>query len=167
MLAPEIHSVVGIDVAKQAHVVCALEAPSGAIRYKPSRIEATAEGYAQLRSWLETWGSPGQTVIGLEATGPLWEPLYDTLTQAGYTVLVRESAPDGLVGRQPGVRAKTAGTRAQLLARGLLAGLARTSTLPSQTVQALRTLTRARRDLIQTRTAIRVPPYASGCMTSW
>src|SRR5262249_1313138 len=41
------------------------------------------------------------------------------------------------------------------LARGLLAGLARPSTLPSETVQSLRALTRARRDLVQTRAAAR------------
>jgi transposase len=35
------------------------------------------------------------------------------------------------------------------------AGLARASTLPTESVQALRTLTRARRDLVQTRTAAR------------
>jgi hypothetical protein len=50
MLPPEIRCVVGIDVAKQAHAVCALEAPGGAVRHKPSRIEATGEGYAVLRS---------------------------------------------------------------------------------------------------------------------
>lgn len=44
MLPPETCCVVGIDVAKQAHVVCALEVPSGAVRQKPSRIEASAEG---------------------------------------------------------------------------------------------------------------------------
>jgi Transposase len=88
MLPAEIQSVVGIDVAKQAHVVCALEAPSGAVLHKPSRIEATAEGYALLYSWLGTWGAPEQTLIGLEATGPLWEPLYEHLTQAGYRVLL-------------------------------------------------------------------------------
>ena len=91
MLGPEIRCVVGIDVAKQAHVVCALEVPSGAVRHKPSRIEATAAGYALLRSWLQTWaeGGPPETVlIGLEATGSLWEPLYDILTQAGYAVLL-------------------------------------------------------------------------------
>ena len=54
-----------------------------------------------------------------------------------------------------GLRAKTDGIDAQSLARGVLAGLARASTLPTETVQALRTLTRARRDLIQTRTATR------------
>ena len=37
-----------------------------------------------------------------------------------------------------GLRAKTDGIDAQTLARGLLAGLARASTLPSEAVQALR-----------------------------
>lgn len=105
MAPAEIRCVVGIDVAKQAHVVCALEAPGGALRHKPSRIEATREGYALLLSWLATWraGAPPEAaLIGLEATGVLWEPLYDALTQAGYSVLVRESAPDRLVGGEPG-----------------------------------------------------------------
>src|SRR5262249_43069682 len=52
-----------------------------------------------------------------------------------------------------GLRAKTDGLDAQTLARGLLAGLARASTLPSESGQALRALTRARRDLVQSRTA--------------
>jgi transposase len=82
---------VGIDVAKQAHLVCALDASSGAVRQAPSRIEATAEGYALLLSWLPPWQAgdgPEAILIGLEATGVLWEPLYDALTQADYTVLV-------------------------------------------------------------------------------
>ncbi len=71
------------------------------MRHKPSRIEATAAGYALLRSWLHTWaeGGPAETVlIGLEATGSLWEPLYDTLTQAA----AAQSAADRVVGVQPG-----------------------------------------------------------------
>jgi transposase len=44
---------------------------------------------------------------------------------------------------------------AQTLARGLLAGYARASVLPSETIQALRELTRARRDLVQSQTAAR------------
>ena len=54
-----------------------------------------------------------------------------------------------------GLRAKTDGIDAQTLARGLAAGWARASTLPSETVQALRALTRARRDLVQSRTMAR------------
>jgi transposase len=155
MLPSQIRCVVGIDVAKQAHVVCALEAPAGAIRYKPSRIEASAEGFAMLLSWLETWGGPGQTLIGLEATGPLWEPLYECLTQAGYQALLLNPRQTSSWASSLGRRAKTDGIDAQTLAHGLLAGLARASTLPSETVQALRTLTRARRDLVQSRTATR------------
>ena len=51
--------------------------------------------------------------------------------------------------------AKTDELDAHTLACGLLAGLARASTLPDETVQALRALTRARRDLVQAHTAAR------------
>jgi len=47
------------------------------------------------------------------------------------------------------VRAKTDGIDAHTLARGLLAGWARASTVPDETVQALQALTRARRDRVQ------------------
>jgi transposase len=155
MLPAETRCVVGIDVAKQTPVVCALAVPSGAVRHKPSRIEATAEGYAMLHSWLRDWGTPQTLVLGLEATGPLGEPLYESRTQAGYTVLLLNPRQTAAWASGLGIRAKTAGLDAQTLARGLLAGLARASALPSETVQALRRLTRARRDRIQTRTAAR------------
>ena len=151
----ETHCVVGIDVAKQSHVVCALEAPGGAIRLKPSLIEASVDGYARLQEWLESWGEPVATVIGMEATGTLWEPLYDTLTQAGYQVLLLNPRQTASWATSLGLRAKTDGIDAHTLARGLLAGLARPSTLPSETVQSLRALTRARRDVVQTRAAAR------------
>ena len=70
---------VGIDVAKQAHVVCALEAPSGVIRHKSSVVEATTDGYQVLLSWLATWRASA--------------PPEAVLTQ---------SAPNCLVGGQPG-----------------------------------------------------------------
>src|SRR5262245_35881608 len=102
MLPDAIRCVVGIDVAKASHVVCALEAPSGAVRLKSTSIAASPAGYAQLGQWLQEWGEPQMLLLGLESTGSLWEPLYDTLTQAGYTVLRREPAPDRVVGEQPG-----------------------------------------------------------------
>jgi transposase len=156
MLPAETRCVVGIDLAKQAHVVCALEVPSGAMRHKPSRIEASAEGYALLHSWLQDGGTPETILLGLEATGPLWEPLYESLTQAGYAVLLLNPRQTASWATSLGLRATTDGLDAHTLARGLMAGLARASTLPAETVQALRTLTRARRDLIQTR-----PPAAA------
>ena len=94
-------------------------------------------------------------LVGLEATGCLWEPLHDALTRAGYRVVVLNPRQTAAWAAGLGLRAKTDGLDAQTLARGLLAGYGRASTLPSETVQALRELTRARRDLVQSRTAAR------------
>ena len=132
-------------VAQPAHVVGALEAPSRVVRHPPSRIDATAEGVARLRSWLETWGAPARIRMGWEATGPLGEPLYEHLTQAGYGVLLLNPRQTSSWASSLGRRAKTDGRDAQTLARGLLAGWARASTLPAESVQALRTRTRATR----------------------
>src|SRR5215469_11003510 len=155
MVPSQIRCVVGIDVAKASHVVCALEAPSGAVRQRALRIAASAEGYAQLVGWLKAWGDPELVLIGLEATGVLWEPLYEAVTQAGYTVLVLNPRQTSSWAASLGLRAKTDGIDAHTLARGLLAGYARASTLPSEVMQALRTLTRTRRDLVQSQTAAR------------
>src|SRR5258705_517626 len=149
MLSPELRCVVGIDVAKSAHVVCALEAPSGIVRLKSTPIPATAEGHAQVLNWLAAWavGEPARLLIGLESTGSLWEPLYDALTQAGYTILLLNPHQTAAWATSLGLRAKTDGIDAHTLARGLLAGWARASTVPDETVQALRTLTRTWRGI--------------------
>jgi transposase len=153
MLAPEIRYVVGIDVAKRSHTVCALDAQTGKVHLRPRTLEATAAGYAALGTLLQGWGAPETILVGVEAPGCLWEPLYEALTQAGYAVLVLNPRQTAAWAAGLGLRAKTDGLDAQTLARGLLAGYARGSTLPSETVQELRTLTRARRDLVQSQTA--------------
>jgi transposase len=156
-LPPEIGCVVGIDVAKASHVICALEAPSGAVRLKSTPIPATAEGYTQVVGWLREWagGDPARLLIGLEATGSLWEPLYDALVHAGYAVLLLNPHQTASWAASLGLRAKTDGIDAHTLARGLLAGWARASAVPDETVQALRVLTRARRDLVESQSAAR------------
>lgn len=153
VLDPAIQYVVGIDVAKASHTVCAIEAPAGTIHLRPRPIAATAEGYAEVRSLLQRWEAPERIVLGLEATGRLWEPLYEALTQAGYTVLVLNPRQTASWATSLGLRAKTDGIDAHTLARGILAGYARASSLPSQAVQELRALTRARQDLVQAQTA--------------
>lgn len=164
MLPAEIRCVVGIDVAKAAHVVCALEAPSGAVRLKSTPIAANAAGYAQLLEWLEQWAAqeaspaqeaPATVLVGLESTGALWEPLYDALTRAGYHVALLNPHQTASWATSLGLRAKTDGIDAHTLARGLLAGWARESSVPDETVQALRTLTRTRRDLVTSQSATR------------
>jgi transposase len=153
MLPPEIQYVVGIDIAKRSHVVCALDARTGKVHLRPRSVAATAAGYAELRALLQAWGEPGAILLGLEATGCLWEPLYEDLTRAGYTVLVLNPRQTVAWSAGLGLRAKTDGIDAQTLARGILAGYAQGSTVPSEAVQELRALTRARRDLVQSQTA--------------
>src|SRR5258708_20258743 len=155
MLPEEICCVVGIDVAKASHVVCALEAPSGAVRLKSTSIAASTAGYAQLGQWLREWGEPQTLLIGMESTRSLSQPLYHTLTQAGYRVLLLNPHQTASWASSLGLRAKTAGSDARTLARGLLAGSARARTVPHETVQALRTLTRTRRDLVASQSAAR------------
>lgn len=146
--------VVGIDVAKHAHVVCALEVPSGAVHCAPRTVPATRVGYEQLLAHLMSWGPPETMLLGLEATGVLWEPLYEVLTRAGYEVLVLNPRQTVAWSASLGLRAKTDRTDASTLARGLAAGLARASTIPSEFVQSLRTLTRTRRDLVMIQTSL-------------
>jgi transposase len=153
MLPAEIQYVVGIDIAKRFHVVCALDAHTGKMHLRPRSVTATAAGYAELRALLHTWGEPGAILLGLEATGCLWEPLYEDLTRAGYTVLVLNPRQTVAWAAGLGLRAKTDGIDAQTIARGLLAGYGQGSTVPSEVIQEVRALTRARRDLVQGQTA--------------
>ncbi len=153
MLAPDIRYVVGVDVAKRGHVYCLIERETGTVRVKSQTVAATATGYDQLVVQLRSWGEPGSVLIGLEATGCLWEPLYEALSHAGYTVLVLNPRQTSAWAAALGLRAKTDGIDAHTLARGLCAGYGQASTVPSEAVQALRTLTRARADLVQTQTA--------------
>lgn len=153
MLDPTIQYVVGIDVAKRSHTICALRVPEGRLHLRPRSFAATAEGQDTLCSLLKEWGPPETILIGMEATGCLWEPLYAALTAAGYPVLVLNPRQTAAWAQAMGLRAKTDGGDAQTLARGIVAGHARASALPSETVQELRALTRARQDLLQSQTA--------------
>ena len=109
MLPAELHGVVGIDVANEAPVVCALAAPRGTIRHKPRRIDATADGFALRCSWRQPWGAREQILIGLAATGPLWEPLYADLTRAGDAGVLLNPPQTASWASRLGRRAKTAG----------------------------------------------------------
>ncbi|HZW32526.1 MAG TPA: transposase [Isosphaeraceae bacterium] len=148
MLDPQATSVVDIDVAKSGPAVCALDGPLGTVHQRPKSIAATIEGYAELGRWLATGGGPEAVLVGIAATGSLWEPIHDALTCAGYPVLVLTPRQTSSWSQSFGLRAQTDGIDAQTIARGLLAGDARASALPTETVPAQRELTRARPDLV-------------------
>ncbi len=145
--------VIGIDIAKQSHMVCIVRNPDGVQVRKPFAIAATQEGIAQLLQQVSQATNSQSCVFGMESTGILWEPLYEALTRAGHSVMLLNPRQTASWANSLGLRAKTDGLDAQTIAKGIVAGLARKSAIPSETVQALRTLTRTRTDLIQSRTA--------------
>ena len=155
LLPPEMRCVVGSDVAKTSPVVCALEAPGGAVRLTSTSIPARAAGSAHRVGWWRAGGQASTLLIGLESTGSRWEPLYDRLVQQGDGVALPSPHQTASWAASLGRRAKTDGIDARTLARGLLAGWARASTVPDATVPARRTLTRTRRDLVVSQRAAR------------
>src|SRR5262245_21388457 len=85
----------------------------------------------------------------------LWEPRCDALTQAGNSVLLRECAPDGDVGHEPGSARQDRWDPCPLPGAPLAVWPGTVSSVPGQTVQALRTMTRTRRDLVAGQSAAR------------
>ena len=61
MLDPQLRYVVGIDVAKLAHVYCVIEVASGAVRGRARSIPATQGGHQELLAALRPCGAPAAT----------------------------------------------------------------------------------------------------------
>jgi transposase len=75
----------GIDVAKRNHVAIVIDDHSQIVTaaFPVSNDQAGLDGLLTALAEYE-----GQVSIGLEATGHYWIPLYDALTQRGYSVAV-------------------------------------------------------------------------------
>jgi len=61
----------------------------GAYGYTPLQVKANRQGLSQMtRTLSERGAAPDHTVVGLEASGHLWENLEASLSEQGYRVLV-------------------------------------------------------------------------------
>jgi transposase len=76
---------IGIDVAKRSHEIAWVD-ENGQVLRKGLKIGNDRQGFSQLQTWLE--GSPGEKIIGLEATGHYWLALYAFLSELDYAVIV-------------------------------------------------------------------------------
>lgn len=135
---------VGIDVALHSHRV-ALLGPEGEAVGKSFSVDSTTAGSVTLLATLQARGAAAAgTVIGLEATGHLWENLEASLTRAGYRVLVLN--PLQTRRYRDGVRkkGKTDDIDAYVIAGLLRSGHAEASYVPDETIQSLRELARMR-----------------------
>ncbi len=142
---------VGIDVAQAQHRIAVVDADGETVG-KSFAIEASRKGFETLVRTLQERGArPGVTVIGLEASGHLWENLEAYLGRAGYRVLVLNPLQTRRYREVLHKRAKTDDVDAYVIAGLLRSGEAEASYVADEQIQSLRELARLRARLMRER----------------
>lgn len=137
----------GLDVHFTAIAAClAWTGPRGGPRYEERGFPTNQAGLQALRAWLLEAGCP---VVGMEATGVYWMPVYAALERELTLVVGNPQHMRNLRGQ------KTDRKDAKWIAGLLRHGLIRPSFVPPPELRDARELTRFRRQLIQARTSIR------------
>jgi len=141
--------VAGIDIGKTT-IMVTIRVPSdtrrGRRQQETREFRAVRKDLLALADWLRCWGV---TRIGMEATGDYWKPVYFLLEREGFDcVLYHASQVKALPGR-PKTDKLDSVWLAKITERGNLPG----SFVPPEDIRRLRTHTRYRRHLVQTRTA--------------
>ena len=135
----------GLDVHKRTVVACVRVAEGNAVRYEVRTFGTTTAALDTLGAWLRTEGC---THAVLESTGVYWKPVWAVLDGPDVTlVLAHAAAVRNIPGRKSDVR------DARWLADLLAHGLVRASFVPPAAQQALRELTRTRKQLVRETTA--------------
>jgi transposase len=142
---------VGIDVALREHRVAVLDRDGEAAG--PSfTIAASKDGMATLlRTLAARDATAAQTLIGLEASGHLWENLEAALVGAGYRVLVLNPLQTRRYRDVLRRKAKTDDIDAHVIAGLIRSGAAQASYVPDEHIQSLRELARLRARLMDDR----------------
>ena len=101
--------VVGIDIGMESCLMCCLTMEKRQV-IKPSQFSNNAQGFGWLFDDLERLGSsPGQILVGLEATSRYGENLYHALLKRGYRVCLLHPGQIHAFAQQRGLRAKRTG----------------------------------------------------------
>jgi transposase len=142
----QIHDrVAGLDVHRDSVAVCVrVPGPGRSVVTYKQRFATTTGGLAQLAVWL---GGHAVTVVGMEATGVYWKPVYYTLEDRFELWLCNAHHVKNVPGR------KTDMTDAEWLADVVAHGMVRPSFVPPPAIRELRDLTRYRKRQIDTKVA--------------
>ena len=134
-----------LDVHKASVTACVRVAASeGEEPHQEVRkFAATTQGLLLLRDWLASFEV---TLVGMEATGVYWKPVYHVLEDDFECWLLNARHLKNVPGRKTDV--KDAEWICQLLEHGLV----RPSFVPPKEIRELRNLTRYRKALIEGRT---------------
>jgi transposase len=143
-VAPNGRHVVGIDIGQQRHAAAGLTA-AGAQFGRELAFDNNRAGVDLLEQRLLTpLGGPGRVLIGMEATGHYWLPLYYALTARGYSVVVINPIQTRAKFRTRIRKTKTDKLDARSIARLVLAGEAQAARIPDAATFELRLLVRQR-----------------------
>src|SRR5215216_6322205 len=136
----------GLDVHKDNVVACVRLAEGGRVVRHVETFATTTSDLERLSAWLAGYGV---THVAMEATGVYWKPVWAVLCEADSLVLVLANAQHvkAVPGRKTDVNDAT--WLADLVAHGLI----RPSFVPPMEVQALRELTRTRKQLTREKAA--------------
>lgn len=134
-----------LDVHKASITACVRTPSEGGEPHQQIRkFSATTRGLLQLRDWLASFAV---TLVGMEATGVYWKPIYNLLEATFTPLLVNARHIKTVSGRKTDV--KDCEWIADLLRHGLL----RSSFLPERPQRELRELDRYRTTLVRERSA--------------
>ena len=130
----------GLDVHKATVVGCLRVQERGRVRHEVRRWGTTTAELLALGDWLR---QAGCTHVAMEATGVYWKPVWHILEGELDLLLANPAHIRNVPGRKSDVNDAT--WIADLLAHGLI----RASLVPPGPIQALRDLTRTRKQLMR------------------
>jgi transposase len=136
---------VGIDIGKRYHYASVLT--ENTLPTKPVRFNTVRDGYTLFLNYLTQYNcTKTDTIIGLEATGHYWLPLFEKLKQEGFTVYVLNPLQVDAY-RNENIRGtKTDEIDCQLIAKIIRFGSGQSTHLPTEDLFVLRELRRFRAD---------------------
>ena len=128
----------GLDVHKDEVVACVRLVRRSDATHEVRRFATTTRGLLELADWVRATAC---THVAMEATGVYWKPVWHVLEGQAELVLANAAHIKNVPGRKSDVN--DAVWIADLLAHGLI----RSSMVPPTSIQALRDLTRTRKQL--------------------
>lgn len=130
----------GLDVHKDIVMACARSVVGASARHDTAEFATTTRGLLALADWLKEHHS---THVAMEATGVYWKPVWHVLEGGFELQLINPAHARNVPGRKSDVN------DARWLADLLAHGLVRPSFVPPAPIQALRDLTRTRKQLVR------------------
>jgi len=135
---------IGIDVAKKSHRCCILN-PDGEKACPSFSFESSLKGFSSLLDKILALSTnPKEFIIAMEATGNLWENLFEFLFSKGFSPILLNPFQTNRFRETIGKKIKTDDIDALTIAGLLRSGEAKSSYVTDETVQTIRELVRLR-----------------------